>query len=1525
MQVESSFFKNIRFLSIFLAALLALTMVDASFPRIADAQSTTWTPPAGTKGWCVYLGANVPNSCFADPVAGCEAQFQQFGGPGPFYGATDSSDPFIKNCAWKYTPGYSYAATATFTCSSGTRTMTGKGALCKAEDRKQFDCAPGRNSQWTNHPICIFNGAKKFYDNDFTSADGTLSFDRTYVSTPYGDMGTSVLSSSPSFANWAAFFDVQLQMTTDWDGGGIVSILNPAGASERFVKQSDGSMAPMTNDYYNNVPNTGWRVVFVGALPANLANVVAATSQWLVTDISNNVWTLQTYKDQSGQYRTAHPVSVQRPDGAVLTFTYDSSNVLTTITDQNGKSIGLTWTAGRTIASINLPGSYSVRYTYADSSGNTLTSASPAAFRLQKVEYLDATGTVQDSKSYVYGNTSYPSFITGILDSAGNTRWQATYDDQGRATYSAGPGGAFAETITYDANAYNFTRTQTDALGRKTIYNYQQANNSGGYGALLMSIQGVASTYALATTTSYTYTNDGNFFVASETDPEGRVTQYARNTVGDPTQITEAYGTASARTTGITWNSYFHLPTQIVRAGLTTNYGYDSQGRITSISQVDTTSQTVPYSTNGQTRTWTYTWGTSGSALGKLVTVDGPLAGTGDSQTFTYNTNGYLATVTNEVGKTTTVTAWDWRGAPTSVTDPNGVVTSFTYDIHGRPLTAIKNPGSSQSKYVFVYDIVGNLTQITLPTNGYLTYTYDLANRLTQIADDKGDTITLTPDGMGNPTQTTVKTSTGTITQQTSKVYDELGRLIQTLGAASTTPTKLAYDRVDNLTTITDGRSKVTNNTFDALNRVIKVTNPESQTVQYGYNVLNILTDHKDGRNLETTRVTDGFGDIIQEVSPDRGTRTYWYDAAARMTKLVDGDNEETDFTYDNAGRLLTKSFPGASQENMTFTYDSVASGNEGNGRLTSVTEQSGSSAFTYDALGRVTEDAKTIQGLNYSVSYAYDAGGHITQITLPSGRVVTYMRDADGLVTSVTTKPSASGTVANVATSVSYLPFGPLISLTYGNGLVLTRTYNANYWLTDTQVKYGSGSAVLDLGYQYYDDGRLGEIDDNAATGRTVYMSLSDSGRLTYANGPWGQESYSWDAAGNRIGDYLTVGSTTTSDNEITAGDSNHLVSTQDNNAVAKRTLLYRSGGDLYSDTAAGGSAFTYAYSARKRLVQVSAAGIAAATYGYDFKDQRVWRSVTGSTPIHYIFDQAGHLLAEHNGNTGAVIREYIWIDDMPIAVIDSSSGTATTYYIHTGHLDEPQVMTDASQAKVWDAYMTPFGNAKIFATASANIDLRLPGQWFQTEAAGSGLNQNGYRDYDPSLGRYIEADPLGLLGGQNPYAYVQGDVYDFVDPSGRGPVGATIGGAIGAVAGGAVGSAAAGSETVGSWGVGIVAAPAIVASGVGVGGYAGAKIGSLIEDLLSDKWDDVPRYFPPNSSGQCSSASGSGSPGRGPDEECEEQLNKDMINCQIVAAMKGNKGKGAQCRAVANTRYAECLRGGGVDAIKTPFYWGN
>jgi len=159
---------------------------------------------------------------------------------------------------------------------------------------------------------------------------------------------------------------------------------------------------------------------------------------------------------------------------------------------------------------------------------------------------------------------------------------------------------------------------------------------------------------------------------------------------------------------------------------------------------------------------------------------------------------------------------------------------------------------------------------------------------------------------------------------------------------------------------------------------------------------------------------------------------------------------------------------------------------------------------------------------------------------------------------------------------------------------------------------------------------------------------------------------------------------------------------------------------------------------------------------------------AVLGASPSQtaYIYDEDGHLLAEHNAVTGAVNREYVWIDDMPVALTDISGSTYTWGYIHTGQIDEPLAVTNAAQTLAWNGYVDATGNGSTFTTPTTKLDMRLPGQSFQLEPGS--LSQNRYRDYDPSLGRYIEADPLGIDAGQNVYSYAAGNPLNLRDPRG-------------------------------------------------------------------------------------------------------------------------------------------------------------
>ena len=104
---------------------------------------------------------------------------------------------------------------------------------------------------------------------------------------------------------------------------------------------------------------------------------------------------------------------------------------------------------------------------------------------------------------------------------------------------------------------------------------------------------------------------------------------------------------------------------------------------------------------------------------------------------------------------------------------------------------------------------------------------------------------------------------------------------------------------------------------------------------------------------------------------------------------------------------------------------------------------------------------------------------------------------------------------------------------------------------------------------------------------------------------------------------------------------------------------------------------------------------------------------------------------------------------------MVDHASGTPTLFYIHTDQVAQPQKMTDANGSVVWDRVATPFG-VEVSVTGSLTQVLRFPGQTNDPETS---LNQNWHREYAPELGRYVQSDPIGLLGGVNTYAYVAGN----------------------------------------------------------------------------------------------------------------------------------------------------------------------
>ncbi|NOT39068.1 MAG: RHS repeat protein [Alphaproteobacteria bacterium] len=1304
----------------------------------------------------------------------CKRQHAVYAPTAIFYGTAPLNTKwYVRVCRWSSGIGIILPTNVTMKCTNTALKPDGPwGCALPPQD----DCdknKQGTPTGSTPNPIDLVSGTKRFRAVDFETADGALRLVRSYSSLPWAGTPSKLASVPQGLANWQFDFQVELQIGEGWEASKTVAIALPNGTAVSFARQTNGTMATYTPAAYPR-PQTDYTLTFNGTWPSDLNTIRNAKTYWTLRDAQDNVWSLETFADAAtGLFTIARPTQVVYRSGLALTLAYGSSYQLTSVTDSYGKQITFTWEmidpalVGGTGAAIPgaikealLPGGYKLKYTYETIGTNT--TGLPQPDRLSKVEFVDSASTVLDSTTYQYNDANVPNAVTTVLDKNNVVRWNVTYDAEGRATVSEGPSSADRAMVAYTPNGTTFTRTVTNALGKVAIYNY--SSNAPNYNVKLTSVAGQASTNCPASAGTFAYTSN---LVSSRTDEEGRVTTYTRNAKAQVTQMVEASGTPLARTTTNTWHATLNLPTQTVKPGLTTAFTYDTQGRILTRTETDTTSHTVPYSTNGQTRTWTYTWSTTG----QLLTMDGPLAGVTDKTTYTYSPNGYLATVTNGLGHLTTINTVNSRGQPTQVTDPNSVVTNLVYDGLGRLTSATVNPGASQAVTSFQYNVVGQVTQVTLPNSVVLTFAYNDAKRLTSITNAAGEKLEYIYNAMGNITEVDTKNASAVIVQQVRYTFDELGRTLKLIGAVNQ-ETRYAYDKIDNNTQVTDPRSKVYGNTFDELNRLKRETDPNLFQTNKTFTGRDDVATVADARTNTTSYVRNGWGDIIRETSPDRGIMDHVYDSRGLMTQRTDARGQVTNFAYDGLGRMTSRSFPGASAETITWTYDSVASGNKGKGRLTGVTDPSGTVAYTWNELGQMTRIVRVIGARTYQTDYGYDLAGNLTQITMPSGRIVTYTRDSLARVTAVATKDNAAAASNTVVSSATWRPFGPLASMTFGNSLALTLGYDNDGRLTGINAT-GAGATVQNLTYGYDLASNITSIGDALASNRNQTFGYDNLNRLTSATGLYGTNTYSYDAVGNRTQKTVTVpfGST---DTYTTPATSNRLSSISGGTA---RTLTYTASGQASADQRTAVDAWTYTTDKAGRMSEAKLNTVSQATFAYDGDELRVRKTITSTGAItHYLYDAQGQLIAEMDGATGAVIREYIWLGALPIGYVDrlGSGGASRLFFVHADHLARPQKITDTTRAVVWDGVFAPFGEIHAITGSIVNV-LMFPGQVYDPE---TGLSQNWHRDYDANIGRYLQSDPIGLEGGINTYAYVGGNPVIQVDPSGESSKGIKWGG---------------------------------------------------------------------------------------------------------------------------------------------------
>ena len=772
-----------------------------------------------------------------------------------------------------------------------------------------------------------------------------------------------------------------------------------------------------------------------------------------------------------------------------------------------------------------------------------------------------------------------------------------------------------------------------------------------------------------------------------------------------------------------------------------------------------------------------------------LTSIDGPLPGPSDTVRYSYDTSGNLTSVTNELGHVTRITSLDAGGRPLSITDPNGVVTNLAYDARGRLTVVNVNPGPAQARTAIAYDAVGQVTRVTSPDGSFLQYSWSDARRLTSVSNNGGERVDYTHDAMGNVTSRTVKTGSGAIIRQQSALFDELGRLMSSIGAAGQ-QTLLSYDRTDNLTAVKDPRGGLFAFAYDGLQRLAATTDQTNAGITLTRDASDEVTAYRDPRGLTTTYVRNGFGEVIQESGPDVGTTVIVRDERGLPTRITDPRGVVTTLEYDAAGRLVRESYAADPAQNVTYFYDDTTNGNRGVGRLTGIIDGSGRMARGYDALGRTVAEAREIGGKTYSTSYADNAAGRLTAITYPSGRVVTYTRNGLGRVSTITTRPSATAPVQTVASGFAWSPMSTRLgSFTHGNGLAASRAYDQDGRLTALRLANGT-TRLVDLGLVYGDGMNLTAVNDNLAAANSVTMAYDAAQRLASARGPWGSLAYDYTPVGDRLRETFTLPGGNPLVTQLDYPANSNRLAKASVAGITTRSFAYDAAGNTITELR-GRETLSFTYNLRNRPVTVSRSGTSptqTSRYAFNALEQMVQRSTNApggpAGTVHYVYGLDGALLAEADGATGATLRDYIWlpVDDVsPAADNDNEEGAQTPplplglvtgvntpapalLMVHADHLGRPLRLTDAARATVWAASYDPFGQP-VSITGTVEQNLRFPGQYFLLE---SGLSYNWHRFYDASTGRYTQPDPLRFVDGPSVYGYAGASPMMRVDPTG-------------------------------------------------------------------------------------------------------------------------------------------------------------
>jgi RHS repeat-associated protein len=813
--------------------------------------------------------------------------------------------------------------------------------------------------------------------------------------------------------------------------------------------------------------------------------------------------------------------------------------------------------------------------------------------------------------------------------------------------------------------------------------------------------------------------------------------------------------------------------------------GFNAGGQLTTLKDRNGNATTFTYNgaaltsivgEQGPTAARTLTVTTAGNGSKRITRISqSPAAGSGleaRSASYGYNADGQLTSVTDTIGRTTTL-FYGWSGNLNTVTAPGGAQTDFTYDELGRVqsisqptadggtavtrvrypagATTIADANTDQSKDALSvpytrYDLTTDgkklVAKATDPTGNVRSTTYTSFNDVASATNSAGTTAYAHDSAVNGGESLTGVTGASGATSSFSYGNTGMAQFLPSSGKdGQGNSSTYTYNGTGNKLSSTDAGTNNAKVSYNGDGTVKDSTSPSGAVTSYGY------TDKQPtsvtppaGTSLAARSYTyDGFGRLKSAKDGNGVTETYSYDAADRVTRITYSSGAaDVVYTYDGAGNLASR-VDGSGT--TTYTYDPL-------GRLASRIHSSSPEKvdYTYDAVGNVATE-KTTAG---TTTYSYDSRSLVTRMTLSNGQLVDFGYDRDGRRVDTWTDTNAAHTAWASHTRTTYDASGRVTRV------ATAKANDDSNRVSDLSYNYaalGTGSCPTGPAKGKVTSLRSQQTDN--ITGKVTSYCYDTSNRLTSASTPGGDSwAYTYDADGNR---------TKTTKNGT-------VVQTQTVNAADQLTnagFRYDGAGN---ETA--GSNGTATYNGADQLSKLSGNRNASYTYAGTDQTELITTSWNGGSRSYTYGRQDSNGLPQievvtSNDNTSYVAHDP---NGTPIALLNF---TDQTHYYALDGLGSTVATVNQDGVTTGNYVYDPYGNATVTSpTGSSSTGMnpyRYAGGVYDV---GSNLVHFGQRWYDPATGRFTQQDSLETVADPsraNRYLYAAGSPTNYLDPTGR------------------------------------------------------------------------------------------------------------------------------------------------------------